>query len=116
VYSKFGDEGLNVKIDGQLKCNSLLIHNWLLTQNGASQTQTPPDYVFNKDYNLVSLALVEKYIKENGHLPEVPSAKDLEQNGVDMIQMNFVLLKKIEEITLHMISMQKELDELKGKK
>ncbi|MGA2506133.1 MAG: DUF2341 domain-containing protein [Chitinispirillaceae bacterium] len=116
VYSKFGDAGLNVKVDGQLRCNSLLIHNWLFTQNGSAKTQTPPDYVFDKNYNLVSLDQVEKFIKENGHLPEVPSAKELEQNGVDMVQMNFVLLKKIEEITLHMISMQKELDELKGKK
>jgi hypothetical protein len=112
AYPKLCGLGENMQVDGQIKCNSLLIHNWLIAQKGAAQT---PDYVFDNDYKLPSLAEIEQYIKANGHLPEVPSAKDLEANGVDMIQLNFILLKKIEEMTLHIISQKKEIDALKKK-
>jgi len=107
VYPKDCGPGQNMKVDGRIKCQSLLIQNWLLSQKAA------PDYVFEKNYNLSSLSRIEKYINENGHLPEVPSAKELENNGVDMIQLNFTLLKKIEEMTLHMIRQEKEIENLK---
>jgi hypothetical protein len=74
-----------------------------------------PDYVFEPDYKLLSLSEIEHYIKENKHLPEVPSAKEMEENGLNLNEMNLLLLKKIEEMTLHMIEMQKEIDTLKRK-
>jgi hypothetical protein len=67
-----------------------------------------PDYVFAEDYKLKSLQEVEDFIKENKHLPEIPSAQEIEKNGLMLAEMNMSLLKKIEEITLYMIEMKKE--------
>ena len=67
-------------------------------------TQTGwPDYVFEKDYHLPSLAEVEKYIQQHKHLPDVPSAAEIEKDGLDLGDNQAVLLKKIEELTLYMI-------------
>ncbi|MGN7787304.1 hypothetical protein ACTJIJ_22410 [Niabella sp. 22666] len=71
-----------------------------------------PDYVFKKDYKLPSLAEVEKHIKEKGHLPEVPSAEEVEKEGIALGANQAVLLKKIEELTLYMIDMQKLMEKL----
>jgi hypothetical protein len=62
-----------------------------------------PDYVFDKDYKLPSLEEIQPYIKANKHLPEVPSAKDMEENGINVGEMNLLLLKKVEELTLYLI-------------
>lgn len=67
-----------------------------------------PDYVFEKNYDLLSLEEVEAYINQNKHLPEVPSAKEMEANGIKLMEMNLLLLKKVEELTLHMIELKKE--------
>ncbi|HTH56908.1 MAG TPA: hypothetical protein VL728_12750 [Cyclobacteriaceae bacterium] len=69
-----------------------------------------PDYVFQKDYQLTPLDEIKNYIDQNKHLPEVPSAKEMEKNGVQLGEMNMILLKKIEELTLHMIEQNKKLD------
>jgi hypothetical protein len=74
-----------------------------------------PDYVFEPTYDLKSLTEIETYIKENKHLPELPTAKEMETNGVQLGEMNMLLLKKIEEMTLLMIELKKELEELKEK-
>jgi hypothetical protein len=75
-----------------------------------------PDYVFENDYKLASLDDIKIYIDQNKHLPEVPSAKEMEKNGVQLGEMNMILLKKIEELTLHIIELKKEIDDLKSKK
>jgi len=72
-----------------------------------------PDYVFAKDYKLKSLQEVDNYIKENSHLPEIPSAQEIEKNGLMLAEMNMSLLKKIEELTLYMIEMKKENEVMK---
>jgi hypothetical protein len=72
-----------------------------------------PDYVFEKSYDLKSLDEVEKYIEENKHLPEVPSAEEMEKDGVKVGEMEMILLKKIEELTLHVIELKKEIDQIK---
>jgi len=77
-------------------------------------TNPGPDYVFEPTYNLKPLAEIETYIKENKHLPEVPSAKEMEKNGVQLGEMNMLLLKKVEELTLHLIEQNKEIKELKN--
>ncbi|MFC5282638.1 hypothetical protein [Pedobacter alpinus] len=66
-----------------------------------------PDYVFEKDYPLPSLIETQKYIQENKHLPEVPSAKEMETKGINLSEMNMLLLKKVEELTLHLIEQDK---------
>ncbi|HNP08308.1 MAG TPA: hypothetical protein PKN99_11815, partial [Cyclobacteriaceae bacterium] len=72
-----------------------------------------PDYVFTRDYNLQPLAEVKDYIEQNQHLPEMPSATEVETNGVMLGEMNKLLLKKVEELTLHLIRQQEEIDALK---
>jgi hypothetical protein len=71
-----------------------------------------PDYVFDKDYKLPSIGEVEQYIKENKHLPEVPSAAEAECEGIDVASMNNILLRKIEELTLYSIKQQAQIDML----
>jgi len=87
-----------------------------------SVTVPGPDYVFEKDYKLTSLEEIKNYIDQNKHLPEVPSAKEMEKNGIQLGEMNLLLLKKIEELTLYVIELkkrdeaqQKEIDKLKNK-
>lgn len=72
-----------------------------------------PDYVFQPHYDLMPLGQVETFIKANGHLPGVPSAQKAEQEGVELGEMNKVLLKKIEELTLHLIELKKEVEQLR---
>ena len=74
-----------------------------------------PDYVFNSDYKSKSLAELDKYIQINKHLPEIPSAKEVHDNGINLGDMDSKLLKKIEEITIFLIDQGKELEKLKSK-
>jgi hypothetical protein len=67
-----------------------------------------PDYVFAEDYKLKSLSEIENYIKQNKHLPEIPSAGEIEKNGLMLAEMNMNLLKKIEELTLYIIQQEKK--------
>ena len=72
------------------------------------ETANWPDYVFSKEYKLADLKETETFIKTNGHLPGVPSATVAEKEGIELGEMNKILLKKIEELTLHMIELKKE--------
>lgn len=73
------------------------------------------DYVFEENYNLKSLNEVESYVKANKHLPGVPSAAEIAKNGMSVSEMSNLFLEKIEELTLHMIQLQKENEALKAK-
>lgn len=74
-----------------------------------------PDYVFGQDHQLMSLSDLKAYIDKNSHLPEVPSAMDVEENGVNVVEMQKVLLKKIEELTLYTVEQQRLIEELQAK-
>lgn len=67
-----------------------------------------PDYVFQPDYKQLTLPEIEKYIQQHKHLPEIPSAAEAEKNGLELGEMNKLLLKKIEELTLFLIEKEKE--------
>lgn len=67
------------------------------------------DYVFEPTYELPSLEKVEEYIKQNKHLADVPSAEEVEKNGLDVGENNAVLLRKVEELTLYLIEQNKQL-------
>jgi len=71
------------------------------------------DNVFETDYHLLSINKLAAYIKENKHLPDIPSTKIVMTDGLDLGKMNGLLLKKVEELTLYLIQLQKELDETK---
>lgn len=102
----------------------------LLTVNGTIHakeiridlTGSLADYVFEPDYTLMPLSEVESFVKANKHLPEIPSAAEVKENGLSMGEMQNKLLQKIEELTLYVIEQQKqleiqraEIDELKRK-
>ncbi|TCC87299.1 hypothetical protein EZ428_21600 [Pedobacter frigiditerrae] len=70
---------------------------------------TWPDYVFEDGYKIRTLQELEGYIKTNKHLPEMPTAKEVEANGVELGEMNRLLLKKVEELTLLLIEQNKKL-------
>ncbi len=78
-----------------------------VTPNGWS------DFVFNDDYHLKSLEEVENYISINKHLPDVPSEAEVIEKGVNLGDMDAILLQKIEELTLYVIEMKKEMEILK---
>ncbi|MGY4538200.1 hypothetical protein ACVW0P_002620 [Mucilaginibacter sp. UYNi724] len=70
-----------------------------------------PDYVFDKSYQLPSLEDVKTYIDKNHHLPEMPSAKEAEKDGLNLGEMNKLLLKKVEELTLYLIKQDKTIQQ-----
>jgi len=72
------------------------------------------DYVFAPDYRLAPLAEVEQHIKEKGRLPDVPSAKEVAEKGVSVGESQAMLLRKVEELTLHLISQEKEMAKLRN--
>ncbi len=72
------------------------------------------DFVFADNYELKSLNDVQNFIAQNKHLPDVPSACEVEENGYDLTKMDATLLQKIEELTLYIIQQQKEIEELKN--
>ena len=75
-----------------------------------------PDYVFEANYELPSLSSIQNYIEVHHHLPEIPSAKEMEENGIELSEMNMLLLKKIEELTLYTLEQEKKIEELKEEK
>ncbi len=78
-------------------------------------TSAWPDYVFGEEYKLPSLNEVETFTKTNKHLPNVPNQQEIKENGVNVGEMNVILLKKIEELTLYIIEQQKQINSLTEK-
>jgi len=74
-----------------------------------------PDFVFEPTYELRPLNEVKLYIAENGHLPEVPSAEMAEAEGIDVGEMNKLLLQKIEELTLYLLQQEERIKVLESK-
>lgn len=92
----------------QLETNGLL-----RVRNVRVDTETWADFVFKKDYNLMPLSLVEQFIKEKGHLPNIPSEEVILEEGINIAEMNVLLMQKIEELTLYLIDQEKQILELK---
>ncbi len=80
------------------------------------RTESWCDYVFDDNYELPNLTELEAFIKENKHLPNIPSEEEAIENGVDIVEMNLMLLEKIEELTLIIIEQDKRLSELEENK
>lgn len=73
-----------------------------------------PDYVFKENYKLFSLSEIDRFIKVNGHLPGVPKADQVQADGLNLGDVSMILLGKIEELTLHMIELEKKNDDLES--
>ncbi len=80
------------------------------------ETLSWPDYVFDAGYMLRSLPQLERYIDLNGHLPGIPKQSQVAAEGFALDQMLALQLEKIEELTLHVIALQKQNDELRASK
>ncbi|TJZ53575.1 hypothetical protein FAZ15_16170 [Sphingobacterium olei] len=79
------------------------------------ETVNWPDYVFEKDHKLMSLDSLGSFINKNGHLPDIPTAKEVELNGVQVGEMVNMLLKKNEELTLYILQQDRRIKELEKK-
>jgi len=90
---------------------NLYVKGGLLTEEvRVALTSDWADYVFKKDYKLPTLKEVEKHIKDKGHLQDIPSAKEVKDNGVELGEMNKLLLQKVEELTLYIIDLNKKVE------
>lgn len=98
-----GLDTYRLSVDGAIRAHRVKVYT------------TWADYVFERDYELPTLKEVELYIAENGHLKDIPSAKTVEANGIDLGEMNKLLLQKIEELTLYVIELNKQMELLKNK-
>jgi len=95
----------------------LYVESGILTEKvkvAVKNTANWSDYVFAKDYKLNKLEDVELFVRKNFHLPNVPSAEEVVKDGIDMATMDAKLLEKIEEMTLYIIDLNKQLQELKA--
>lgn len=99
---------------GTTSPSSLLAVNGTITSKKVKVTQTGwPDYVFQSAYKLRPLSEIEQYIHQYHHLPEIPSAEEVEKNGIDLGENQAGLLQKVEELTLYIINLNKEVEALK---
>lgn len=95
---------VNITGDGKIWCQGLHV----------KYAPFWPDYVFEQDYKLLPLTEVSNYIKSQGHLPGMPVAAEIEQNGVDLYQSTRLLVEKVEELTLYLIQQQEEIEKLRN--
>jgi hypothetical protein len=110
IVTKTGDVGIGTETpDAKLAVNGV-IHSKEVVVDLIGW----PDYVFESDYKLMPLEQLEKSIQQNKHLPNIPSATEVEKNGVHLGEMNKKLLQKIEELTLYIIELNKEVEALKA--
>ncbi|MFQ9317176.1 hypothetical protein [uncultured Dysgonomonas sp.] len=132
IYYRIGDKGISgggIIDDSKNKWNSWnklivgdingIIQN-KLEVNGTIRSKEVKieatgwsDFVFDENYKLPSLSEVENHIKENKHLPNIPSEKEVLKDGVNVVEMQGKLLQKIEELTLYMIDQDKQIKELR---
>lgn len=101
TFNVFGGttDPYKLTVDGKIRCTALRV------------TTSWADYVFEDSYKLRSLQELEQYIKENKHLPDVPTAASIEEKGADVGEMQKIMMQKIEELTLYIIQQQKVMDE-----
>lgn len=94
---------------------SLFVGKGILTEKvkvALQNTSEWSDHVFQPYYNLMPLGEVSDFITKHGHLPGVPSAKQIVESGLDVAKTDAMLMEKIEEITLHLIAMEKRVAEV----
>lgn len=97
-----GTDTYRLSVNGAVRANRVRVYtNWA-------------DYVFEKDYYLPTLEEVENHINEKGHLIDIPSSAEVEEKGIELGEMNKLLLQKIEELTLYIINLNKEIQTLKN--
>jgi hypothetical protein len=106
--------GGNVGIGTSVPADKLSVNGNIRSREVKVEITNWPDYVFEEDYKITSLENLEKYVKANKHLPEVPTAKEVSENGLELGEMNKTLMKKVEELTLYLIEQNKALIDQKN--
>lgn len=96
--------GYSLGVDGKIICEEVKVK---LSQNW-------PDYVFGEDYELAPLSEVASFIDENHHLPGVPSAAEVEQNGITLGEMDAAILEKVEQLYLYTIELEEKVKALEA--
>lgn len=110
LLSNGGSLGINTtQINNDYK---LFVEGSIRARNVRVDPDTWPDYVFYKNYKLPSLAEIERFIQKNNHLPGIPSATEVKEKGLDVGNNHALLLKKIEELTLYVIELNKKMEKL----
>jgi len=120
-----GGEGIRIAPDGNVGIGlnnpreRLTVNGSILSEENIvvydAVTSDYPDYVFEDNYNPISLSDLNNYIRKHKHLPEIPTEDEVAKDGIKLGEMNTKLLKKIEELTLYTIEQQKTIDELKSR-
>ncbi|RZK26491.1 MAG: hypothetical protein EOO43_02670 [Flavobacterium sp.] len=122
VVGTGGEERLRVATNGNVGIGTstpkekLSVNGKIRAHEVKVESANWPDYVFEDTYKPKTLPEIERFIKVNRHLPEVPSAKEVERNGIELGEMNKILLKKIEELTLLLIEQNKRISKLESNK
>lgn len=108
----------NKEVNGEIQDAAILTADGHWHCQGLHIKYAPfwPDYVFDRDYPLMSLSALNNFIEEHHHLPDMPSAEEVEKEGVDVYETVNLLTKKVEELTLYILAQQKEIEALKNKK
>jgi hypothetical protein len=102
-------------LTGAANQSILKVYGSILTREVTVST-TWSDYVFDKNYHLLTLPEVSKFIEENHHLPGIPSAKVIEEGGLNVGELQAKQMAKIEELTLYIINLERRLTELEKTK
>ncbi|MEM7130705.1 MAG: hypothetical protein AAF702_30550 [Chloroflexota bacterium] len=108
------DNGHSLKVGGAVRIS----HGTLTVADGDiilkdGSLLPVPDYVFAEDYSLMSLDDLRSYIVQESHLPNIPNAEEIDQNGLNLGQFQMLLLEKIEELTLYTLAQQEEIEALR---
>jgi len=113
---KLTDNAIQVmSTNGQQKNFTVQANGHVFARKYTTTLANIPDYVFNTDYNLMPLSDLRTYINTNKHLPNIPSATEYEETGVDLGELNRLLLEKTEELTLYILQLEKRLNKLESK-
>ncbi|TDW96434.1 hypothetical protein [Dinghuibacter silviterrae] len=99
------NDGYTLAVNGSAIATKMVVKNYA----------NWPDYVFAPDYPLDSLAVVSAYIREHGHLPGVPAASEIRTKGLDLGNMESVLMRKVEELTLYQVEADKKIAGLEAR-
>ncbi|MCH8146883.1 MAG: hypothetical protein IH987_02685 [Planctomycetes bacterium] len=95
--------GVMMAVDGKLLCEEVEVQ----------LSQDWPDYVFDEDYELIPLEELERSVRQHKHLPGIPSAAEVKSQGINVGEMQADVIKKVEELTLYVIDLNKQLKVVK---
>ncbi|HQX73769.1 MAG TPA: hypothetical protein PK298_12745 [Chitinophagaceae bacterium] len=103
IGSQTDAPGYKLRVDGKMICEEVKV----------KLSTAWPDYVFDDKHKLMTIGELSQFIRQNKHLPNIPSAKEIESNGMEVGDMQKRMMEKIEELTLYIISLQQQIDNLK---